>query len=113
MYECMNENSKTVSFGYMMKHLKPNNPKEASCGLHRSFGCIPLTPRHNAARRKWAAKYRDWMQRDWSQVLFSDESRFVLECDTRHVLVWGEEGTRNNPIFVTERSHYRHCGLMI
>ncbi|GFW08765.1 dna-mediated transposase [Trichonephila clavipes] len=50
--------------------------------------CIPLTPRHRAARRRWAAEHRDWEQHDWSQVLFTDESRFSLECDTRRVLVW-------------------------
>ncbi|GFT82517.1 hypothetical protein TNCV_1633261 [Trichonephila clavipes] len=59
--------------------------------------CIPLTPRHRAARRRWAAEHRDWEQHDWSQVLFTDESRFSLECGTRRVLVWRDRGTRNNP----------------
>ncbi|GFU13939.1 HTH_Tnp_Tc3_2 domain-containing protein [Trichonephila clavipes] len=27
---------------------------------------IPLTPRHRAARRRWAAEHRDWEQHDWS-----------------------------------------------
>ncbi|GFT17092.1 transposable element Tcb2 transposase [Trichonephila clavipes] len=75
--------------------------------------CIPLTPRHRAARRKWAAEHRDWEQHDWSQVLFTDESRFSLECDTRHVLVWRDRGTRNNPAFVRERSQYRRAGWMV
>ncbi|GFY00744.1 transposable element Tcb2 transposase [Trichonephila clavipes] len=70
----------------------------------RSMVCIPLTPRHRAARRRWAAEHRDWEQHDWSQVLFTDESRFSLECDTRRVLVWRDRGTRNNPTFVRERS---------
>lgn len=79
----------------------------------RPMVCIPLTSRHRADRRRWAAEHRDWMQSDWSQVLFTDESRFSLECDTRRVLVWRERGTRNNPIFVRERSHYRRGGLMV
>ncbi|GFW61699.1 hypothetical protein TNCV_3706341 [Trichonephila clavipes] len=62
--------------------------------------CIPLTPRHRAARRRWAAEHRDWEQLDLSQVLFTDESRLSLECDTRRVLVWRGRGTRNNPAFV-------------
>ncbi|GFU83213.1 transposable element Tcb2 transposase [Trichonephila clavipes] len=65
--------------------------------------CIPLTPRHRAARRRWAAENRDWEQHDWSQVVFTDESRFSLECGTRRVLVWRRGGTRNNPAFVRER----------
>ncbi|GFW37831.1 transposable element Tcb2 transposase [Trichonephila clavipes] len=40
----------------------------------RRMVCIPLTPRHRAARRRWAAEHRDWEQNDWSQVLFTDES---------------------------------------
>ncbi|GFT95245.1 transposable element Tcb2 transposase [Trichonephila clavipes] len=74
--------------------------------------CIPLTPRHRAARRRWADEHRDWEQHDWSQVLFTDESRFSLECDTRRVLVWRDRGTRNNPAFVRERSQYRRAGWM-
>ncbi|GFV88828.1 transposable element Tcb2 transposase [Trichonephila clavipes] len=69
----------------------------------RRMVCIPLTLRHRAARRRWAAEHRDWEQNDWSQVLFTDESRFSLECDTRHVLVWRDRGTRNNAAFVREK----------
>ncbi|GFW26680.1 HTH_Tnp_Tc3_2 domain-containing protein [Trichonephila clavipes] len=75
--------------------------------------CIPLTPRHHAARRRWTAEHRDWEQHDWSQVLFTDESRFSLECDTRRVLVWRDRDTRNNPAFVRERSQYRRAGWMV
>ncbi|GFX94108.1 transposable element Tcb1 transposase [Trichonephila clavipes] len=75
--------------------------------------CIPLTPRHRVARRRWAAEHRDWEQHDWSQVLFTDESQFSLECDTRRVLVWRDRGTRNNPAFVRERSQYRRAGWMV
>ncbi|GFX08634.1 hypothetical protein TNCV_4171331 [Trichonephila clavipes] len=39
--------------------------------------------RHRAARRKLASKYRDWMQSEWSQVLFTDESRFNLDFGIR------------------------------
>ncbi|GFX83819.1 transposable element Tcb2 transposase [Trichonephila clavipes] len=75
--------------------------------------CIPLTPRHRAARRRWAAAQRDWEQHDWSQMLFTDESRFRLGCDTRRVLVWRDRGTRNNPAKGRERSQYRRAGWMV
>ncbi|GFX88061.1 transposable element Tcb2 transposase [Trichonephila clavipes] len=75
--------------------------------------CIPLTPCHGAARRRWAAEHRDWEQHHWSQVLFTDLSRFSLECDTRRVLVWRDRGTRYNPAFVRERSQYRRAGWMV
>ncbi|GFU92309.1 hypothetical protein TNCV_1338901 [Trichonephila clavipes] len=50
--------------------------------------CIPLTVRHHATQRKWAADHRNWMQSKWNQVMFTYKSRLSLECDTRYVLVW-------------------------
>ncbi|GFT05385.1 transposable element Tcb2 transposase [Trichonephila clavipes] len=90
-----------------------NRLHEGGLYARRSMVCIPLTPRHRATRRRWAAEHRDWEQHDWSQVLFTDESRFSLECDTRRVLVWRDRGTRNNPAFVRERSQYRRAGWMV
>ncbi|GFT23667.1 transposable element Tcb2 transposase [Trichonephila clavipes] len=90
-----------------------NRLHEGGLYARRSMVCIPLTPRHRAARRRWVAEHRDWEQHDWSQVLFTDESRFSLECDTRRVLVWRDRGTRNNPAFVRERSQYRRAGWMV
>ncbi|GFW64638.1 transposable element Tcb2 transposase [Trichonephila clavipes] len=90
-----------------------NRLHEGGLYARRSMVCIPLTPRHRVARRRWAAEHRDWEQHDWSQVLFIVESRFSLECDTRRVLVWRDRGTRNNPAFVRERSQYRRAGWMV
>ncbi|GFV16371.1 transposable element Tcb1 transposase [Trichonephila clavipes] len=90
-----------------------NRLHEGGLYARRPMVCIPLTPRHRAARRRWAAEHRDWEQHDWSQVLFTDESRFSLECDTRRVLVWRDRGTQNNPAFVRERSQYRRAGWMV
>ncbi|GFS65082.1 transposable element Tcb2 transposase [Trichonephila clavipes] len=89
-----------------------NRLHEGGLYARRPMVCIPLTPHHRAARRRWAAEHRDWEQHDWSQVLFTDESRFSLECDTRRVLVWMDRGTRNNPAFVRERSQYGRAGWM-
>jgi len=75
--------------------------------------CLSLTPRHRTARRRWAAEHRDWEQHDTSQVRFTNESRFSLECDTRRVPVWRERDTRNNPAFVRERPQYRRAGWMV
>ncbi|GFV24617.1 transposable element Tcb1 transposase [Trichonephila clavipes] len=71
-----------------------NRLHEGGLYARRPMVCIPLTPRHRAVRRRWAAEHRDWEHHDWSQVLFTDESRFSLECDTRRVLVWRDRGTR-------------------
>ncbi|GFT89038.1 transposable element Tcb2 transposase [Trichonephila clavipes] len=90
-----------------------NRLHEGGLYARRPMVCIPLTPHHRAARRRWAAEHGDWEQHDWSQVLFTDESQFSLESDTRRVLVWRDRGTRNNPAFVRERSQYRRAGWMV
>ncbi|GFX94522.1 transposable element Tcb2 transposase [Trichonephila clavipes] len=108
--------AKTVALGHRTKGVQPNSTyrlHEGGFYARRPMVCIPLTPRHRVARRRWAAEHRDWEQHDWSQVLFTDESRFSLERDTRHVLVWRDRGTRNNPAFVRERSQYRRAGWMV
>ncbi|GFT06453.1 transposable element Tcb2 transposase [Trichonephila clavipes] len=90
-----------------------NRLHEGGLYARRPMVCIPMTPHHRAARRRWAAEHRDWEQHDWSQVLFTDESQFSLESDTRRVLVWRDRGTRKNPAFVRERSQYRRAGWMV
>ncbi|GFW23283.1 HTH_Tnp_Tc3_2 domain-containing protein [Trichonephila clavipes] len=57
-----------------------NRLHEGGLYARRPMVCIPLTPRHRAARRRWVAEHRDWEQHDWSQVLFTDESRFSPTC---------------------------------
>ncbi|GFU87364.1 transposable element Tcb2 transposase [Trichonephila clavipes] len=90
-----------------------NRLHEGELYARRPKVCFPMTPRHRAARRRWTAEHRDWEQHDWSQGLFTDVSRFSLECDTRRVLVWRDRGTQNNPAFVRERSQYRRAGWMV
>ncbi|UYV84525.1 hypothetical protein LAZ67_X002474 [Cordylochernes scorpioides] len=45
--------------------------------------------------------------------MFTDESRFSLNSDSRRVFVWREVGTRNNPRNMVERDPYRSQGFMI
>ncbi|GFT75972.1 transposable element Tcb2 transposase [Trichonephila clavipes] len=108
--------AKTVALGNMTNvssQIVRNRLHEGRLYVRRPMVYIPLTPHHRAARRRWTAEHRNWEQHDWSQVLFTDESRFSLECDTRRVLVWRDRGTRNNPAFVRERSQYRRAGWMV
>ncbi|GFU82292.1 HTH_Tnp_Tc3_2 domain-containing protein [Trichonephila clavipes] len=53
-----------------------NRLHEGGLYARRPMVCIPLTPHHRVARRRWAAEHRDWEQHDWSQVLFTNESQF-------------------------------------
>ncbi|GFX91916.1 transposable element Tcb2 transposase [Trichonephila clavipes] len=69
---------------------------------HRPMVCIRLTSRHRRDRRKWATKHVNWRRNEWSNVLFSDESRFSVPPDNRRIFIWRDRGSRNNPAFVHE-----------
>ncbi|GFY15057.1 transposable element Tcb2 transposase [Trichonephila clavipes] len=46
----------------------------------RPMVCVRLTSRHLRDRREWATEHVNWRRNEWSNVLFSDESRFF--CST-------------------------------
>lgn len=46
---------------------------------YRAFHCLSLTAEHRDARLNWAQQHLHWSaQRQWRQVIFSDESRFCV-----------------------------------
>ena len=51
-----------------------------------------LTPRHHAARYRWAQKHAEWIRQNWHQGLFTDECRICLHPDNRRRRVWSQSG---------------------
>ncbi|GBN69292.1 hypothetical protein AVEN_35980-1 [Araneus ventricosus] len=49
----------------------------------------------------------------WATVLFTDESRFSLNTDSRRTFIWREPGTRYLPSNAREIDHYGGGGLMV
>ncbi|GBL80836.1 hypothetical protein AVEN_26262-1 [Araneus ventricosus] len=49
----------------------------------------------------------------WGQVLFTDESRFNIQNDSRRVMIWREPGTRYRAPNIVERDHYRGVRLFV
>ncbi|GFX77327.1 transposable element Tcb2 transposase [Trichonephila clavipes] len=68
----------------------------------RPMVCVRLTSRHHRERREWATEHVNWRRNEWSNVLFSNESRFSVHPDNRRIFIWRERGSRNNPAFVHE-----------
>ncbi|GFV06886.1 transposable element Tcb2 transposase [Trichonephila clavipes] len=64
--------------------------------------CVRLTSRHRRDRREWATEHVNWRRNEWSNVLFSDESRFSVHPYNRRIFIWRDRGSRNNPAFVYE-----------
>ncbi|GFV44840.1 transposable element Tcb2 transposase [Trichonephila clavipes] len=75
--------------------------------------CIPLTSEHKRAHLNWILNHQHWSVGEWTNVMFSDESRFSLSSDSRRVMIWRERGTRLEPRNITERHHFPSRGVMV
>ena len=56
-----------------------------------------LTPANQRRRLTWARQVRRWQRRDWSRVLFTDESRFSLYRNDGRDRVYRRAGERLAP----------------
>ncbi|UYV63858.1 hypothetical protein LAZ67_2005841, partial [Cordylochernes scorpioides] len=79
----------------------------------RPIICVPLTPPQKRARKLWCRQHVALNPDEWRRVMFTDESRFSLNSDSRRVFVWGEVGTRNNTRNMVERDPYISKGFMV
>lgn len=75
--------------------------------------CIPLTSPQKRARLQWSLEHQQWSREQWGNVMFSDESRFSLQTDSRRTTIWRERGTRFHPGNITERHHFPSGGVMV
>ncbi|GBM18199.1 hypothetical protein AVEN_151732-1 [Araneus ventricosus] len=74
---------------------------------------MPLSPAHVRARLQWTHEHRSWTPEQWGHVLFTDESRFNIQDDSRRAMIWREPGTRYREPNSVERDHYRGSGLLV
>ncbi|GFW92200.1 transposable element Tcb1 transposase [Trichonephila clavipes] len=78
---------------------------------HRPMVCVRL--RHRRERMEWATEHVNWRRNGWSNVLFSDESRFSVHLDNRRIFIWRDHGSRNNPAFVHESVRLGGGGMLV
>ncbi|KFM63983.1 Transposable element Tcb2 transposase, partial [Stegodyphus mimosarum] len=71
--------------------------------LYARRPAIACRSRH---RLQWARQHVHWTPDQWRAVLFTYESRFSLEGDSRRYLIWREPGTRYHPSNISERDAY-------
>ncbi|GFX40008.1 transposable element Tcb1 transposase [Trichonephila clavipes] len=62
-----------------------------------------MTPTHRHLRLEWYRARWDWSTTEWSQIVFSNESRFNLSSKDNRVRVWRPCGERLNPAFASQR----------
>ncbi|GFY02066.1 transposable element Tcb2 transposase [Trichonephila clavipes] len=81
--------------------------------VRRPMICVRLTSRHRCDRREWATEHVNWRRNEWSNVFFSDESRFSVHPDNRRFFIWRDRGSRNNPAFVHESVRFGGGGVLV
>ncbi|GFW79498.1 transposable element Tcb1 transposase [Trichonephila clavipes] len=79
----------------------------------RPVRCVPLTATHCRLRLTWSRDHALWTPQQWSCVMFSDESRFSLQSDSRRTLIWRASGTRYHQENTIERHRYDGAGWLV
>ncbi|GFX65481.1 HTH_Tnp_Tc3_2 domain-containing protein [Trichonephila clavipes] len=79
----------------------------------RPVRCVPLTVIHCRLRLTWSREHALWTPQQWSCVMFSDESRFSLQSDSRRTLIWRAPGTRYRQENTIERHRYGGAGWLV
>ncbi|GFU59604.1 transposable element Tcb2 transposase [Trichonephila clavipes] len=80
---------------------------------HRTMVCVRLTSRHRRDHRGWATEHVNWRKNEWSNVLFSDESRFSVYPDNRRIFIWRDRSNRNNLTFANESVRFGGGGVLV
>ncbi|GFT83925.1 transposable element Tcb2 transposase [Trichonephila clavipes] len=74
----------------------------------RPVRCVPLTATHCRLRLTWSREHALWTPQQWACGMFSDESRFSLQSNSRRTLIWRAPGTCYHQQKTIER--HRYCG---
>ncbi|GFV39530.1 HTH_Tnp_Tc3_2 domain-containing protein [Trichonephila clavipes] len=98
----------TVSRQTVYRHLE-------QIGLYarRPVRCVPLTATHCRLRLTWSREHALWTPQQWPCLIFSNESRFSLQSDSRWTLIWTAPGTRYHQENTIERYRYGGAGWLV
>ncbi|GFX53991.1 transposable element Tcb1 transposase [Trichonephila clavipes] len=86
---------------------------EANRKSKRPFRALPLSPEQRQLRLQWCQARSMWNVTDFQKVVFSDESRLVLETEDNRVRVWRRPGERYNSPHTVLRYTARIAGVMV
>ncbi|GFX96531.1 transposable element Tcb1 transposase [Trichonephila clavipes] len=78
----------------------------------RPVRCVSLTATPCRLLLTWSREHALWTPQQWSCVMFSDESRFSLQSDSRRTLIWRAPGTRYHQENTIERHRYGGSGWL-
>ncbi|GFS74660.1 HTH_Tnp_Tc3_2 domain-containing protein [Trichonephila clavipes] len=73
--------------------------------------CIPFPATHCHLPLTWSREHALWVPQQWSGVMFSNESRFSVQSDSRRTLIWRAPGTPLPPRQHHETTPLRWYGM--
>ncbi|GFW59652.1 transposable element Tcb1 transposase [Trichonephila clavipes] len=76
----------------------------------RPVRCVPHTATRCRLRLTWSRKHALWTPEQWSCVMFSDESRFSLQSDSRRTLMWRVPGAEF--LFINDNACTHHANIV-
>lgn len=90
-----------------------NRLHEFGLNARRPAVRVPLTRQHVQDRLDFARTHVRWTIRDWTPVLFTDESRFCLDFTDKRQLVWRMSKERFDDLNVAEHDRYGKGSVMV
>ena len=72
-----------------------------------------ISPVNVAKRKAWAAEHVGWTVEDWKQVIFSDESKFMLFKSDGHQYCWMKPGQALDPRFTKKTIKHGGGNVMV
>lgn len=72
-----------------------------------------LSKKAKEKRREWARSFIDWTDKDWSQVIFSDESKFNLFGSDGRQWCWRRSGQEYDDIYVQKKVKHGGGSIMV
>ena len=72
-----------------------------------------LSAAHRASRNTWCRRHVTWTRRQWSHVMFTDESRFRLDHNDGRVRVWRRRGERLRDECIKEVTPFGGGSVMV
>ncbi|KFM60007.1 Transposable element Tcb1 transposase, partial [Stegodyphus mimosarum] len=79
----------------------------------RPIRCVPLTVTHCRLRLAWSRGHALWTPQQWACGMFSDESRFSLQSDSRRTFIWRTPDTPYHQENFIERHRYGGAGVLV
>ena len=83
-----------------------NRLHSAGLRARRPYVGVQLSQRHSQARLAWTRQHRQWTSQQWTTVLFTDESRFLLDMFDRRRRVWRLRSERYANCSIVEHDRY-------